>query len=95
MSVVLKRGGVLVTPVFVAACAAVKAELNENTATAAIKMLRVRIKFLPNVQDAQSPNQRGMSLAVPLLCPLRANSGHRQDTGNSRTIAVGGPEICS
>ena len=65
MSVVLRQGGVLVTPVLVAACAAVKAELNENMATVAIKMLRVRIKFLPNVQDAQSPNQRGMSVAVP------------------------------
>ena len=54
MSVVPRRGGLLVTPVLVAACAEVKAELNENTATAAIEMLRVRIKFLPNVQDAQS-----------------------------------------
>jgi hypothetical protein len=31
----------------VAACVAVKVELNESTATAAIRMLRVRIKFLP------------------------------------------------
>jgi hypothetical protein len=31
----------------VAACAAVKTELNESTATAVIEMLRVRIKFLP------------------------------------------------
>jgi len=43
VSVVLRRGGTLVTPVLVAACAAVKAELNENTTTAAINMLRVRI----------------------------------------------------
>jgi hypothetical protein len=38
---------VLVTPELVADCAAVKAEPNESTAAAAIKMLRVRIKFLP------------------------------------------------
>ena len=77
MSVVLRRGGVLVTPVLVAAWAAVKAaELNENKATAAIKMLRARIKFLPNVRDAQSPNQRGMSVAVPPALSARANSGH-------------------
>jgi hypothetical protein len=38
---------VLFTPVLVAACAAVKTEPNESTATAAIKMLKVRIKFLP------------------------------------------------
>jgi hypothetical protein len=38
---------VLFTPLLLAACAAVKAELNESTAAAAIKMLRVRIKFLP------------------------------------------------
>ena len=43
----LRRGGVLFTPVPVAACAAVKSEPNESTATAAIKMLKVRIKFLP------------------------------------------------
>ena len=43
----LRRGGVLVTPVLVAACVAVKVELNESTATAEIRMLRVRIKFLP------------------------------------------------
>ena len=62
-------------PVLVAACAAVKAELNENTATAAIKMLRVRIKFLPNVQHVQSPNQRGMSVAVPPALSAK-DSGH-------------------
>jgi hypothetical protein len=70
VSGVLRRDEVLVTPVLVAAWAAVKAaELNENKATAAIKMLRARIKFLLNVRDAQSPNQRGMSVAVTLLCP--------------------------
>jgi hypothetical protein len=45
--VVLKRGGVLVTPALVAACVAVMVELTESTAIAAIKMLKVRITFLP------------------------------------------------
>ena len=44
MPVVLRRGGVLVTPALVAACVA---ELTESTAIAAIKMLKVRITFLP------------------------------------------------
>jgi len=38
VSDVLRRGGVLVTPALVAAVA-VKVELNESTATAAIEML--------------------------------------------------------
>src|SRR5262249_10176489 len=46
-SVVLRRGEVLFTPVLVAACAGVKTEPVESTATAAIKMLKERIKFLP------------------------------------------------
>ena len=71
MSIVLRQGGVLVTPVLAAACAAVQAKLNENTATAAIKILRVRIRFLPNVRDAQSLDQRGMLVAVPLLCSAK------------------------
>jgi hypothetical protein len=37
----------LVTPALVAACVAVKVKLNESTATAAMKMLSLRIKFLP------------------------------------------------
>jgi hypothetical protein len=53
-----------VTPVLVAACVAVKAEL-KSTATAAIEMLRVRIKFLPMFLDAQLLNQRRTSVAVP------------------------------
>jgi hypothetical protein len=59
----------------VAACVAVKAELNESTATAAIKMLRVRIKFLPMFKTLiRSINAERQSQFH--CCPLRAKSGH-------------------
>jgi hypothetical protein len=54
--------------VLVAACAAVKTEPNESTATAAIKMLKVRIKFLQCSERsiAQStPNVSRSSRALP------------------------------
>jgi hypothetical protein len=76
VSVVLRRGEVSVTPVFLAACAAVKAEPNESTAAAAIKMLRVRIKFLPMFRRLNRSINAERQVAVPLSCPLRAKSGN-------------------
>ena len=65
----LRRGGVLVTPVLVAACVAVKVELNESTATAEIRMLRVRIKFLPMFKTLNRSIDAGTSVTPPLLSP--------------------------
>ena len=72
----LRRGGVLVTPL-VAACATVKAELNGSTATAAIKMLRVRIKFLPMFKTVNRSINPERQSQFP-CCPLRAKSGHER-----------------
>lgn len=57
----------LVTPVLVAACVEAKVELNASAATAAIEMLKVRIAFLPMLQDGQySPNANAdTSVVVP------------------------------
>ena len=47
MPVALRRGGELVMPLLVAACVAAKVELNTTAATAAIRMLKMRIAFPP------------------------------------------------
>jgi hypothetical protein len=75
VSVVLS---VLVTPALVAACVSVKVKLNESTAIAAIKVLGVRIKFLPMSKPFnRSTNAECQSQF--LCCPLRANGEHRLD----------------
>ena len=80
----LRRGGVLVT-LRVAARVAVKAELNESTATAAIKMLRVRINFLPMFKTLNRSINAERQSQFPLLFPLKAKSGH----GRSPALAPG------
>jgi hypothetical protein len=65
---------VLVTSALVAACVAVKVELNESTATAAIRMLRVRIKFLPIFKTFNRSINAERQSQFP-SCPLRAKSG--------------------
>jgi hypothetical protein len=67
---------VLVTPDLVAACVAVKTELNESTATAVIEMLRVRIKSSQCFGTLNRSINAERQSQFPLLCPLRANSGH-------------------
>jgi hypothetical protein len=67
---------VLVTPDLVAACVAVKTELNESTATAVIEILRVRIKFFPMFGTLNRSINAECQSQFPLLYPLRANSGH-------------------
>jgi len=47
MPVALRRGGVLVMPPLVAARVAANVELNASAATAAIKMVKMRIAFPP------------------------------------------------
>ena len=68
---------VLVTPALGAACVAVKVELDESTATAAIKMLRVRIKFLPMSKTFNRSINAERQSQFP-CCLLRAKSGQLQ-----------------
>ena len=70
----LRRGGVIVTPL-VAACVAVKAELNESTATGAIKMLRVRINFLPMFKTLKRSINAERQSQFPCCFPASPKAG--------------------
>lgn len=84
---------VLVTPALVAAWVAVKVELNESTATAAIRMLRVRIKFLPMFKTSIAQSTPNVSRSSPAI-PLRANSRHSSWLFNDVVRANGPRYLC-
>ena len=73
MFVVLRRGAALVTPAPEAACVAVMVELKKSTATAAIEMFKVRMKFLPIIGPPRAKaDQRKMELTFSFVCSAKA-----------------------